>query len=127
MVARPTLMWRLAAARVGGLDLNQGTSKQRPHCLLVPKAFVQSKVQMRFVLLGLVGALMVLGTPAHAQNYPWCAQYSGRALGGAQNCGFVSFAQCMATVSGIGGFCVQNTMYQPPEAVEWRRRCQRFC
>src|SRR6516162_8727882 len=82
MVARPTLMWRLAAARVGGLDLNQGTSKQRPHCLLVPEAFVQSEVQMRFVLLGLVGALMVLGTPAHAQNYPWCAQYSGRALGG---------------------------------------------
>jgi len=56
---------------------------------------------MRFVLLGLVGAVMVLGTPAHAQNYPWCAQYSGRALGGAMNCGFVSFAQCMATVSGI--------------------------
>ena len=69
---------------------------------------------MGFVLLGLVGALMVLGTPAHAQNYPWCAQYSGRALGGAQNWGFVSFAQCMATVSGIGGLCVQNTMYQPP-------------
>ena len=86
-----------------------------------------SEAEMRFALLGLVGAVMVLGTPAHAQNYPWCAQYSGRALGGAQNCGFVSFAQCMATVSGIGGFCVQNTMYQPPEAVEWRRRCQRFC
>ena len=30
------------------------------------------------------------------------------------NCGFVSFAQCMATVSGIGGFCVQNNTYQPP-------------
>ena len=69
---------------------------------------------MRFLLLGLVGAVMVLGTPAHARNYPWCAQYSGRALGGAQNCGFVSFAQCMATVSGIGSFCVQNTMYQQP-------------
>jgi hypothetical protein len=63
-----------------------------------------SEAEMRFALLGLVGAVMVLGTPAHAQNYPWCAQYSGRALGGAQNCGFVSFAQCMATVSGIGGF-----------------------
>jgi len=32
------------------------------------------------VLLGLVGAATVLGTPAQAQNYPWCAQYSGRAL-----------------------------------------------
>jgi len=58
---------------------------------------------MRFGLLGLVGAVLALTTPAHAQNYPWCAQYSGSALGGATNCGFVSFAQCMATVSGIGG------------------------
>ena len=57
------------------------------------------------LLLGLVGALMVLGTPAHAQNYPWCAQYSGRALGGAQNCGFVSFAQCMATPASAASAC----------------------
>ena len=56
----------------------------------------------------------MLGTPAQAQNYPWCAQYSGGALGGAMNCGLVSFQQCLATVSGIGGFCVRNTLYQPP-------------
>jgi Protein of unknown function (DUF3551) len=96
------------------LDLDQGTFKPDPHCLLAPKVFVQSEAKMGFVLLGLVGAATVLGTPAQAQNYPWCAQYSGRALGGAMNCGFVSFAQCMATVSGIGGFCVQNNTYQPP-------------
>jgi hypothetical protein len=65
-------------------------------------------------LLCLVGALIVttaLGTPAHAQNYPWCAYYSGRALGGASNCGFTTFQQCLATVSGIGGFCepIRNT------------------
>ena len=97
------------------LDLDQGTFKPGPHCLLAPKAFVQSEAKMRFVLLGLVGAATVLSTRAQAQNYPWSAQYSGRALGGAMNCGFVSFAQCMATVSGIGGFCVQNNTYQPPE------------
>jgi hypothetical protein len=62
----------------------------------------------------LAAATSMLATPAQAQNYPWCAQYSGRALGGATNCGFVSFQQCMATVSGIGGFCVRNTLYQPP-------------
>jgi hypothetical protein len=96
------------------LDLDQGTFKPGPHYLLTPKAFAQSEAKMRFMLLGLVGAATVLGTPALAQNYPWCAQYSGRALGGAMNCGFVSFAQCMATVSGIGGFCIQNNTYQPP-------------
>jgi len=48
---------------------------------------------------------------AAAQNYPWCAQYGIR--GGARNCGFVSFEQCMATVRGIGGYCEQNFMYRP--------------
>ena len=49
-------------------------------------------------------ATMTLVAPAQAQNYPWCAQH-GTGMGG-MNCGFVSFAQCMATVSGIGGFCI---------------------
>jgi Protein of unknown function (DUF3551) len=60
----------------------------------------------------IAAATSVLGAPAHAQNYPWCAKYSGGPLGGASNCGFVSFQQCMATVTGIGGFCVRNTLYQ---------------
>jgi len=69
---------------------------------------------MRLLLLtiGLIIATSALGPRANAQNYPWCAQYSGRD-GGGQNCGFVSFAQCMATVQGMGGFCVQNNTYQP--------------
>ena len=50
---------------------------------------------------------------AEARNFPWCAQYSGRALGGARNCGFTSFEQCMATVREIGGFCVRNNTYRP--------------
>jgi hypothetical protein len=52
-------------------------------------------------------------TPTQAQNYPWCAQYSGR-MGGAMNCGFVSFQQCLNTVSGVGGFCIENNTYHPP-------------
>ena len=68
---------------------------------------------MRFLLLALVGAATILGTPAQAQNYPWCAQYGGAQVA-ATNCGFVSFAQCMATVSGVGGSCVPNSMYEPP-------------
>jgi Protein of unknown function (DUF3551) len=34
----------------------------------------------------------------------WCARYPE----GASNCGFYSFEQCRATVSGRGGFCEQN-------------------
>ncbi len=48
---------------------------------------------------------------AAAEIYrPWCAQYTG-SRGGATNCGFTSYQQCMATVRGAGGYCVQNPWY----------------
>jgi Protein of unknown function (DUF3551) len=70
---------------------------------------------MRLLLfvLGICVALLSIGTRTEAQNYPWCAYYSASG-GGGTNCGFLTFQQCMATVSGIGGFCNQNTQYQPP-------------
>lgn len=110
-----------APRRGARFDADQGTFKPARHWLLRFETCIQIEAKMRFLLLALVGAITVLGTPAQAQNYPWCAQYSGRALGGAMNCGFVSFAQCMATVSGIGGFCVQNTTYQPPARVRRKK------
>jgi Protein of unknown function (DUF3551) len=72
---------------------------------------------MRRLLLALgivAGAAMNCG--AQAQNYPWCAVYGGGDKGGATNCGFTSFEQCMATLRGMGGFCNQNTQYTPPAA-----------
>ena len=64
--------------------------------------------------LGILVATAALGTGAQAQNYPWCAIYGGGSAGGGRNCGFNTFAQCMATISGIGGTCQQNTTYQGP-------------
>lgn len=77
---------------------------------------------MQTLLAVLLAAPMVLITAgsASAQNYPWCAQYSTR--GGATNCGFVSFAQCQATVRGIGGFCQRNPMYVPQQSRPKRYR-----
>jgi hypothetical protein len=60
--------------------------------------------------MAIVVAALTVGGRAEAQNYPWCAQYSG--LGGT-NCGFTTRAQCQATLAGMGGFCVRNTMYRP--------------
>ena len=49
-------------------------------------------------------------TPAAAAiEYPWCAQYGWK---GGRNCGFSTYQQCMATVSGIGGSCERNQFYQ---------------
>ncbi|MGA7787777.1 MAG: DUF3551 domain-containing protein [Xanthobacteraceae bacterium] len=60
---------------------------------------------------GVVAVTVGIGTPAQAQNYPWCGYYDTGDQ--AINCGFVSREQCMTTVSGIGGFCMPNTQYQP--------------
>jgi Protein of unknown function (DUF3551) len=51
-------------------------------------------------------------TAATAQDYPWCANYTK----GSTSCSFVTFEQCMADVSGIGGFCERNTSYHPAAA-----------
>ena len=70
-------------------------------------------MRLSLSILGIVIATLALGSRAEAQNYPWCAQYSGD-MGGAMNCGFVSFEQCLTDVSGVGGFCIVNNRYQPP-------------
>jgi uncharacterized protein DUF3551 len=80
---------------------------------------------MRFVLmLSTIAATTVLITPSKAQNYPWCAIYSGYDDGGT-NCGFTTFEQCMATARGLGSNCQPNTQYQPPPGPHSALRVQR--
>jgi hypothetical protein len=62
--------------------------------------------------LALFTAWAATGTNAKAQDYPWCANYTK----GSTSCSFVTFEQCMADVSGIGGFCERNTTYHPAAA-----------
>jgi len=69
---------------------------------------------MRVLLfvLGVFVAVVCIERPAEAREYPWCAYYNLH-HGGATNCGWVTFEQCLATVRGIGGSCGPNPMYQP--------------
>ena len=60
--------------------------------------------------LGVFAAIICIEKPAEAQSYPWCAYYNSD--GGATNCGFATFEQCRATISGIGGLCGPNPQYQ---------------
>jgi hypothetical protein len=58
-------------------------------------------------------AMLTAIPPSGAQAetlYPWCAYYTGRG-GGGINCGFVTYDQCKAAVSGVGGWCEANTFY----------------
>ena len=77
-----------------------------------------------FALIILAGTGAFVGY-AEAQNYPWCAYYSGGRSGGGTNCGFTSFEQCKTTVSGIGGFCALNTQYQPPPGPHRQHQARR--
>jgi hypothetical protein len=59
-----------------------------------------------FVIAALIiGAASVIPREAKAQYAPWCAGYD---LTGSSNCGFYTFAQCQADISGIGGWCYRN-------------------
>ena len=67
---------------------------------------------MRTILATLAFAILAAATPAGAQgqNNRWCADY-GR--GGYSNCGFATFEQCRATISGFNqGSCYPNPQYQ---------------
>ncbi len=65
-------------------------------------------------------ALTASAKPAAAIEYPWCAQYGGIGDGG-RNCGFTTYAQCMATVSGIGGGCEHCFTRARPKSLPSRR------
>jgi hypothetical protein len=68
-----------------------------------------------YIFLPALAALAAFApTPSHADPYRWCAVYGGRG-GGGSNCGFITWDQCMATVSGIGGFCEPNQFYTGPD------------
>jgi hypothetical protein len=47
-----------------------------------------------------------------AKSYPWCAIYY-KDGGGTPRCYFDSREQCAASISGVGGLCVENLQYSP--------------
>ena len=55
--------------------------------------------------LAAILALAACGASTTAHAAPWCAQYRG----GGTNCGFNTFEQCLSTVRGEGGLCIQNS------------------
>jgi Protein of unknown function (DUF3551) len=70
---------------------------------------------MQQILAALAFTTMALAINAdtiHAEvTYPWCAHNGTR--GGAKNCGFSTWGQCRAAVSGNGGYCERNPMFHP--------------
>jgi hypothetical protein len=58
--------------------------------------------------------MLIAGGTGSASAAPWCAWYDAYTY----NCGFYTFEQCRATVSGAGGFCYRNVRdsgYREPQ------------
>jgi len=74
------------------------------------------RLPVSVVILPLTAAALFgenLAASAQSENsYPWCGIYY-RDGGGTPRCYFASREQCMASISGFGGFCVQNLQYSP--------------
>jgi hypothetical protein len=75
----------------------------------------------RLLAMGILLAASSFGTGAQAQNYPWC-EYLGSGMGGAKNCGFISFEQCRQSAWGNGGDCRLNPLYEPPPGPHAKRK-----
>jgi uncharacterized protein DUF3551 len=74
------------------------------------------EITMRLLLaLAIVSAALALDARREAAAQ-WCAYYDAYTY----TCGFVSFNQCLATVSGVGGVCRQDYQYRPPRADDRR-------
>jgi hypothetical protein len=82
---------------------------------------------MRLLTAALVVTAVLAAAPASAQSaydYPWCGVYTSNAgPGGAQACYYKSYAQCMATMSGLG-YCTESPYYRGPTEPS-RRRARR--
>jgi Protein of unknown function (DUF3551) len=75
---------------------------------------MELRVKYPVFVLGIIAAVVFFASATEAQNYPWCLRtnFGDETV----NCGFDSFEQCMASLSGGGasGYCIQNNTYKPP-------------
>jgi len=69
----------------------------------------------------IIAAIFALGAPAHAKEPGWCATYRN----GGNSCGFYTHEQCMASVSGVGGFCNQSPYAEPDKPAARKEPKQR--
>lgn len=73
---------------------------------------------MRYFSIALIlGSALAFTGAREAHAGAWCAWYDPYTY----NCGFSTFEQCQATISGAGGYCAPN-VNQPQTAPDRRRR-----
>lgn len=68
--------------------------------------------------MAMLSLLLTMASSAQAEG-SWCLNKGGT---GSTNCGYYSYQQCMASVSGGTSFCTQNGFYQNYPARRTLRR-----
>ena len=63
-----------------------------------------------FLLVAIAFCALSLSTIGSRADGTWCANYGSH---GGTNCGFYSYEQCRATMSGVGGSCQPNPFSRP--------------
>ena len=64
---------------------------------------------MRKTLFVIAAALALTALPGReAGAAAYCAYSGGARGGGYENCGFYTWEQCLANISGMGGHCMRN-------------------
>jgi uncharacterized protein DUF3551 len=81
-------------------------------------------MRLLLFILGVLVAIVCIEKPAAADR-PWCAYYDDTE-GGFTNCGFSTYQQCLATVSGVGGSCGPNPQYQGVSGPTPSRRVRHY-
>jgi hypothetical protein len=82
-----------------------GNYSGRSVLCLIARGTVAEVFMMRAIPFVTIAFAALSLSTVGAYAAPWCADYSGK---GGTNCGFYSFQQCQAAVSGRGGFCRTN-------------------
>lgn len=81
------------------------------------KRFIGKNAYRLPIVVGSVISMFLIADPVAADPYKWCANYRN----GGSNCGFTTFEQCQATVSGVGGSCGPNQFYTGPDKTSAQR------
>lgn len=74
-------------------------------------------------LAGAFGLALVANTQTVTQvdAYPFATRYCAQYKGGAENCGFYSYGQCLAALAGNGGICTMASIQTEELRVHTRR------
>jgi hypothetical protein len=85
---------------------------------------MRSTLAATALLVAAGGLCSISATPAEAREYPWCSRTS--ASGFTPSGTVTSYAQCMATVSGQRGDCMQNPVLAFGEQRQPRRKGRQY-